>query len=90
MTNLFCGGQKSFSKQGLENWGTIHWHKHRGVITMEDIIKKADVPNPGSEEAIKQGCTCPVLDNNYGEGFPYDGETCFYISGDCPLHDGGR
>jgi hypothetical protein len=52
------------------------------------------VPNPGSREAIEQGCRCPVLDNSYGRGVPWprdDGKDpeehpSFYVSGDCPLH----
>ena len=44
------------------------------------------VPNPGSDEAIKLGCTCPVLDNEYGKGFPIDGQTCFWYTSDCPVH----
>jgi len=49
------------------------------------------IPNPGSDDAVKQGCTCPVLDNSHGKGFPYpnnDGEMvqCFWISDTCPLH----
>lgn len=40
-------------------------------------------PNPGSDKAIKQGCTCPVLDNGHGEGI---GDGLSWISGDCPLH----
>jgi len=48
-------------------------------------------PSPGSQEAQDQGCTCAVLDNNHGEGFPgtaQNGETitCFWINGECPLH----
>ena len=33
-------------------------------------LRKQNVPilNPGSREAVKAGCTCPVLDNEYGEG----------------------
>lgn len=27
-----------------------------------------DVPNPGSDEAIDRGCTCPILDNAHGAG----------------------
>ena len=51
--------------------------------------------NPGSEAALALGCTCPVIDNHYGEGMPYDGppdaETykagrAYWISSDCPLH----
>lgn len=41
-------------------------------------------PNPGSEEALDQGCTCPVVDNNHGRG-SYKG-TGFIYSADCPLH----
>lgn len=44
------------------------------------------VPNPGSNEAIQQGCTCPVLDNYHGQGFPYDGEIVFWYTEGCPLH----
>lgn len=39
-------------------------------------------PNPGSNEAISQGCTCPVLDN--GHGRRNDG--WFVMSIGCPLH----
>ena len=43
-------------------------------------------PNPGSDEAVAAGCTCPVMDNYRGAGFPYGGETCHYISQGCPIH----
>lgn len=43
-------------------------------------------PNPGSKEAKRYGCLCPYMDNNYGKGFILDGETSFWISGDCPMH----
>jgi len=42
-------------------------------------------PNPGSIEAIQQGCTCPVLDNNRGRGLGNDN---FWIDGACPIHNG--
>ena len=45
-------------------------------------------PNPGSDEAIKQGCRCAVLDNRHGKGafdFP-DGQ--FWINEECPIHGG--
>ena len=45
-----------------------------------------DIPNPGSDEAIEQGCTCPVMDNNHGEGM---GEGRFWIASDCKLHGHG-
>lgn len=45
-------------------------------------------PNPGSKEAVDKGCTCPVMDNHHGAGFPYDNSTCFYINEHCPLHGG--
>lgn len=43
------------------------------------------VPNPGSDEAVKQGCECPILDNGRGRG--YYGGSGFVISEGCPLHD---
>lgn len=47
-------------------------------------------PNPGSAEAVKLGCTCPVMDNHDGKGFPMkDGDTtstAFWINGTCQLH----
>jgi hypothetical protein len=40
---------------------------------------------PGSEFALQQGCTCPVLDNEYGRGYMgVEGHYCFNI--DCPIH----
>lgn len=38
--------------------------------------------NPGSKEAQDKGCTCPVLDNNHGNGV----NGSFWMNGDCPLH----
>ena len=41
------------------------------------------IPKPGSDEAIEQGCKCPIEENNWGvrpEGEP------FWISSDCKLH----
>jgi len=51
---------------------------------MPDKVK----PNPGSAEAVEQGCTCPVIDNCYGEGIPMgkDGSPLFWHSENCPLH----
>lgn len=46
------------------------------------------VPNPGSDAAIDQGCTCPVVDNGHGRGAREDehGKPLFWIAADCPLH----
>ena len=53
-------------------------------------MKKA-IPNPGSDEALAQGCTCPVLDNNHGAGEPGFlgiplGGTSFWMTDGCPVH----
>ena len=40
---------------------------------------------PGSDEAIKMGCTCPVLDNAHGNGARGDPDL-FWINKDCPIH----
>lgn len=42
-------------------------------------------PNPGSDEALSQGCRCPVLDNAHGRGSMY-GEGTFWVNALCPLH----
>lgn len=42
--------------------------------------------NPGSKEARTAGCKCPVIDNNYGLGFPFEGRTEFWTSEACELH----
>ena len=47
------------------------------------------IPNPGSDAAIKQGYTCPVLDNGHGKGVCGDGDKFgWWMSADCPLHGG--
>jgi len=45
-------------------------------------------PNPGSQEALVAGCTCPVLDNGHGAGAFKDeyGEPQFWINEECPIH----
>ncbi len=45
-------------------------------------------PNPGSPEAVEQGCECPRSDNHHGEGFPYPGieNNVFWINEECPVH----
>lgn len=47
-------------------------------------------PNPGSDEAVAQGCACPVLDNNHGVFAPFgDGEDEeWFLSSECPIHGG--
>lgn len=50
-------------------------------------MKANDTPNPGSDAAIKQGCTCPVLDNGHGRGVGVNGEKFgWWITAGCPLH----
>lgn len=45
---------------------------------------KSDTPNPGSDEAMKMGCLCPVLDNNHGKHLPWTGG--WWVNEDCPVH----
>lgn len=40
-------------------------------------------PKPGSPEAVKLGCKCPVLDNSHGAG---RGDGTWWINGACPMH----
>lgn len=48
------------------------------------------IPNPGSNEAVDLGCTCPIMDNHYGAGYANRNglEAVFVINADCPLHGG--
>ena len=50
-----------------------------------DIEKEEAIPFPGSEEAQDLGCTCPVMDNEYGKGY-MGMEGVFVYSTTCPLH----
>ena len=52
-------------------------------VIKEQIFK---IPNPGSDEALYQGCICPVLDNYHGEGWFSYGKHQFWVAIDCPLH----
>lgn len=44
--------------------------------------------NPGSPEAVANGCTCPRMDNANGRGAWGTGgsKAVFWITEDCPLH----
>lgn len=42
-------------------------------------------PNPGSPEAVKLGCICPVIGNQHGKGIGTGGT--FWTDGKCPLHN---
>lgn len=50
-------------------------------------------PNPGSDSALKRGCTCPVLDNNHGRRAPWparcDTPEGWWTTTGCPLHSPG-
>jgi len=45
-------------------------------------------PNPGSNEAVKQGCTCPRMDNGWGRDSGR-GDGRFIYNCECPLHGNG-
>lgn len=55
--------------------------------------------NPGSWTARKRGCTCPVIENRWGDGVPQQpknelgldpprsgDEVYFLVAPDCPIH----
>lgn len=57
--------------------------------SMEGEKQDGKLPKPGSDEALDQGCTCPVLDNGHGRGYMgMPGR--FVMSADCPLHGKAR
>lgn len=43
---------------------------------------------PGSNKAIKNGCTCAIIDNNYGKGRYGNGDKYgWFITSGCKIHD---
>lgn len=53
-----------------------------------------NAPNPGSRDAKKSGCLCPIMDNGHGihppipAGTPWGGtDGAWYIVVGCPVHD---
>jgi hypothetical protein len=51
-----------------------------GKIDFSELYRSWDNLIPGSDEAYKKGCKCPVLDN---QEMPNDKK---WVNGDCPLH----
>ena len=51
-------------------------------------MEKHEAANPGSPEAVANGCTCPRMDNANGRGAcGTSGEKAvFWIDQDCPSH----
>lgn len=57
-----------------------------------DIVSRLETPKPGSPEAIRIGCACPIMDNGHGKGWmggvkDENGETIFVYTVGCPVHD---
>lgn len=49
-------------------------------------MSEPTIPAPGSDEASRSGCTCPIFDNARGAG--YLGQPGIYVvQCGCPLHD---
>ena len=48
--------------------------------------KQPKPPNPGSDEAVRRNCTCPILDNRRGLGYYAAPDGCHIINENCPLH----
>lgn len=42
-------------------------------------------PDPGTDEALNEGCICPVLDNGRGRGYMGQDGVFIYTLG-CPVH----
>lgn len=49
-------------------------------------MSDGQILNPGSDLARSRGCTCPVIDNHYGEGVPSSAGRMFWHNGACPMH----
>lgn len=42
--------------------------------------------NPGSDEALAQGCLCARMDNNRGLYPPFRDPDAWYVTVGCPVH----
>lgn len=61
------------------------WNDLRKQLASLDAPIATRAPNPGSRHARAQGCTCPVVDNNYGMWAPQPPHGWWMVP-DCPLH----
>lgn len=52
---------------------------------MSGQVTPESKPNPGTGEALKAGCRCPVMDNGRGHGWMGQ-PGIFVFSADCPVH----
>lgn len=52
------------------------------------MVNEIPWPPPGSNEAVKEGCVCPVKDNKHGVGQPSELGTGanYWIDKACPIH----
>lgn len=57
----------------------------RDTDEVPSTLGTRNIPNPGSEEAGRLGCMCPIMDNEYGDYKATGGY--WYITKDCPVHD---
>ena len=55
---------------------------------MSDVNNTKTFVPPGSDEAIKLGCLCPVMDNNHGRGYSMDEDNnpIYVYNEECPIH----
>jgi len=59
------------------------------MVKKRQLVKPDYKLNPGSELAEAKGCTCPVMDNFHGRGFPSGESVVWWINADCPIHSKG-
>lgn len=84
----------------IQRWRMHLWHEHErigeqtcsicdSVLYLDWLMTKRETPeytpNPGSDEAMALGCTCPRLDNNCGSYPPYP-PNGWWMSESCPIH----
>jgi hypothetical protein len=57
-------------------------------LSQESAVKERK-PYPGSADAVKAGCTCPIFDNKKGQGAFINtntNEPMFWVNDRCPMH----
>jgi hypothetical protein len=55
-------------------------------MAKKHVSKFINWPPPGTTEAKKVGCICPVEENNYGIGLERVDGTSYLVNLDCKVH----
>ena len=59
------------------------------MTPLRHVPRPAGALPPGSERALRQGCTCPPFENHFGRGTETFGAPTYLVRDTCPVHGDG-